>query len=161
MNAIREQWVPLLCALGLTAGLGACGERAADDSVAVSTAPAIPLTAAADAPQSSTPTNAGGIAARYTPHFDANGLVRIEENRGHNTVGEYAFQGARLMRYEGAPVYGSGTLVLEFDLQGALVSASKENGPASGDEINAIRTRAQLLRNHALAQHASRTHAVH
>jgi hypothetical protein len=104
--------------------------------------------------------NAGGVAAQYSAHFDAEKLVRIEEQRqqGGNTFdGEYTFQGARLLRYRGAKLSQPATLDLEFDLQGSLQSG---RGPdVTDEEIAAIRNRAQLLRSHALAERASRAHS--
>jgi hypothetical protein len=119
----------------------------------------------ADPPRSSQlTTGAGGLASRYTPHFNGEVLVRIDEqresDRADSAFGTYAFQGARLMRYEGAPLEGEGTLLLEFDLQGQVISARHGDAVATDEQVSAIRTRAHLLRNHALAQHVSRTHPM-
>ncbi len=89
-------------------------------------------------------------------------LVRMDEQResegGKPELGAYVFQGARLMRYEGDSLDGAGQLLLVFDLQGRVITARLAEAAASEEQIGAIRTRAQLLRNHALAQHASRMH---
>jgi hypothetical protein len=62
-----------------------------------------------------------------------------------------------LLRYQGAKVSEPAQLDLQFDLQGTLQSGQ---GPdVSDEEIAAIRARAQLLRSHALAQRASRSHS--
>ncbi len=126
------------------------------------TAPLVVAPPAADAEKSwQLTTNAGGITSRYTPRFRGESLVRIEEQRergAESVPGSYTFQGARLMRYEGAPLAGAGTLLLEFDLQGKVLTARHDDAAATQEQISAIRTRAQLLRNHALAQQVSRTH---
>lgn len=62
------------------------------------------------------------------------------------------------MRYEGDALDGAGEVLLVFDLQGRVITARLDEAAASETQIGAIRTRAQLLRNHALAQHATRTH---
>ncbi len=143
--------------------MAACGERSNERSQ--DTVPAEPLVTAprADTPQDlRISTNAGGIASRYAPRFEGNALVRIDEQREGNdgtpALGAYVFQGARLMRYEGNALDGAGELLLVFDLQGRVITARLDEAAASEAQISAIRTRAQLLRNHALAQHATRTH---
>lgn len=167
MNAIHRYQVPLLALIASAMFVAGCESRSkqqqdlGDD---VPPSPSIPLAAvaAADSERKAIVTDAGGIAARYAPEFAANGaLVRIDEERtADRTRGSYLFQGARLLRYEGAPLNGSGTLLLELDLQGKTLTARYNDGPASEEQVSAIRARAQLLRNHALAQHAARSHSA-
>jgi hypothetical protein len=105
--------------------------------------------------------NAGGVPAAYAAHFDAEKLVRIDEERrppnGAPLNGEYTYQGARLLSYRGAKMDAPGTLELQFDAQGTLQSGRRPD--LTEEDIAAIRNRAQLLRSHALAQRASRGHA--
>lgn len=160
MNAIHLGRVPLSLIIAAGLCIAACDKPPAESKALVG--PAIPLVARADNKQGSIPIDAGGIATRYTPEFAGDSLVRIEEERvGGKGRGTYAFQGARLLRYEGAPVEGTGALLLEFDLQGKTLTARNGSASATEEEIDAIRARAQLLRNHALAQHAARTHPMH
>jgi hypothetical protein len=164
MNATRRDSVPLLFAATASLLIAACSDRSNESSQDVT--PAEPLVTA---PREDTQqdlrisTNAGGIASRYAPQFEGSALVRIDEQReteeGKAAPGAYVFQGARLMRYEGDALDGAGRLLLVFDLQGRVITARLGESAASDEQISAIRTRAQLLRNHALAQHASRTHA--
>lgn len=102
---------------------------------------------------------AAGIRTEYAAQFQANQLERIDEHRvlEHATLaGAYEFKGARLLRYHGAKLTDPTQLELEFDLQGVLLS---EKTPSIGaEDVRAIRNRAQLLRNHALAQRATKLH---
>ena len=145
--------------------MAACSDRSNERSQDTDTVPAEPLVTAPRADTSQDlriSTSAGGVASRYAPRFEDNVIVRIDEQReGNNGVaalGAYVFQGARLMRYEGDALAGAGELLLVFDLQGRVITARLDEAAASEAQISAIRTRAQLLRNHALAQHATRTH---
>lgn len=105
---------------------------------------------------------AGGIPATYRATFTDDQLRRIDETRtaGAATANEngYEFQGARLMSYTGAPLGGGGAIEIRFNLQGAVMVSRGASGEVTPEEIAAIRTRAQLLRSHALAQRATRTH---
>jgi hypothetical protein len=94
---------------------------------------------------------------QYSAGFSAAQLRYIAETRDAtgSVQGRYEFYGARLTRYSGAQLLAPAAVELEFDLQGTLLS--KYPGLASS-EIEAIKTRAQLLRSHALAQQASRAH---
>jgi hypothetical protein len=144
----------------------ACSDRSSEAAKSPNAAPREPLVVAPpEEPQGQQiVTSAGGVAAQYTSQFDGQALVSIHEQReserGSPSHGTYTFQGARLMRYEGAPVGGSGTLSLELDLQGGIISARYGDAQATDEQIIAVRTRAQLLRNHALAQRASHMHAI-
>lgn len=164
MNAIRQTSVPSLALLIIVIASGGCSKR--NDETANHTVAATPLVTAAPADQSSTSpirTEAGGVPAVYTPYYEGSSLKRITEVRTSGErpdEGEYLYRGARLLRYSGAAMQGGGSIHLEFDLQGALVSANKSDGPAPEDEIAAVRRRAQLLRSHALAQRATHTHRV-
>jgi hypothetical protein len=105
---------------------------------------------------------AAGIPTKYTAHFEADKLVRIDETRQlDQRRGSYQFYGARLVKYSGAAVGSPQTLELEFDLQGALKSEQANSGTAAATELSAIRERAQLLRSHALAQRSTRAHTTH
>ncbi len=167
MNAIRRDWVPLLCIAAASAWIAACDAPSHDAAAKNDAAPTEPLVTAPRSDPSTglqIATTAGGISTHYTAQFDGETLVRIDERRDRANApaahGTYAFQGARLMRYEGTPLGGSGTLLLEFDLQGKVLTARHGDAPATDEQIGAIRTRAQLLRSHAQAQHASRTHSM-
>jgi hypothetical protein len=107
---------------------------------------------------------AAGAPARYDAHFTEGQLTRIAEKRtrasGGDASGEYEFRGARLLRYAGAPVEGDGALALELDMQGRIVEARIDGRQARPEEIDAVRSRAQLLRSHALTQSATRAHVA-
>jgi hypothetical protein len=64
------------------------------------------------------------------------------------------------LEYDGAALKSAATLKLRFDVQGSVITASADGAAASAEEIAAIRSRAQLLRSHALAQQATRTHQL-
>jgi hypothetical protein len=100
----------------------------------------------------------GGMQATYRATFMDNQLRRIGETRASSGEGEYQFQGARLMSYAGGPLSGAGPIEIQFNLQGAVTMSRAPSGAVSPEEIAAIRTRAQLLRSHALAQRATRAH---
>jgi hypothetical protein len=144
----------------LIATSSACSDRA-PTSVA-NEAPTTPTKPSLDADPDAlrAKLNAGGIPAEYSAHFDENELVRISEHRqavgATALAGEYTFKGARLINYRGAKLNDSKQLDLQFDMQGVLQSGQ---GPdVSDEEISVLRGRAQLLRSHALAQRATRTH---
>lgn len=155
--------VQLLAALALLAS--GCSERE-DSQAPVS---ATPLVAAPSAPEEepSAPVTiqTGGMTAKYTVYYRDEQLRKITEQRstasGAAAQGEYEFHGARLIRYRGAPLEGEGLLTIELDLNGAVVSARRNDAPASDDDVYAIRNRASLLRNHALTQRATSTHAAY
>lgn len=105
---------------------------------------------------------AGGIPTRYVAYFDQDKLTRIDETRSTDQrSGSYEFLGARLVKYSGATLTAKGELMLRLSMQGAVESAQIDGAAASDDIVNAIRTRAQLLRSHALAQRSSRSHVGH
>jgi hypothetical protein len=98
------------------------------------------------------------LPTEYSAAFAANQLRSIAETRdvaGRGAQGRYEFYGARLTRYSGEQLLGPAAVELEFDLQGVLLS--KETG-LDGRDVEAIKTRSQLLRSHALAQQATRAH---
>lgn len=109
---------------------------------------------------------AAGFPTSYEAHFAQGRLTSIAESRtatglqGDDVTGEYKFQGARLLAYSGAALDSPTALVLRFDPQGRIAAARAGDKEASAGQIAAIRTRAQLLRSHALAQYASRTHSA-
>jgi hypothetical protein len=105
--------------------------------------------------------NATGIPARYDAEFDATQVMRIRERREGAAAGDavYEYAGARLLRYAGPPLSAPGASVeLAYDRQGALLSAQQGGGSPSAEEMAQIRSRAQLLRSHAVAQHAVDAH---
>jgi hypothetical protein len=101
---------------------------------------------------------AAGVPTSYRATFATDRLQRIAETRASSHAGEYEFHGARLTRYAGAALADGGAIELRFDLKGAVTMSSAGSGPVPAEEISAIRTRAQLLRSHALAQRATQSH---
>jgi hypothetical protein len=99
---------------------------------------------------------------QYSASFAAQGkLQRIVEERaamGHQASGRYDFYGARLVRYSGEQLHETGSVDLQFDLRGAVLG---DTAGLSAADLDAIKTRGQLLRSHALAQLESRSHAHH
>jgi hypothetical protein len=162
MNANYKKAVPLsvifICA-SVICTMAACGKPEEQTAQA-------PLVTAAAQSEPALPKiqiETGGRSASYTPHYEGDQLVEIREERlGTNGLvrGRYEFRGARLMRYEGASFEDDGLLSAEFSLEGALVAAHRGEGQASDEEVVQLRRRAQLLRSHALAQQASKTHAA-
>jgi hypothetical protein len=103
---------------------------------------------------------AGGIPTRYVAHFEQHKLMRIDETRQADLArGSYEFYGARLLRYAGAALDSAAPVVLEFSMTGSVEKSLSGDGPASQEQIDAIRSRGQLLRSHALAQQSTRTHS--
>jgi hypothetical protein len=107
---------------------------------------------------------AGGIPTTYQAYFSGEQLQRISEMRARSdaesAAGDYEFQGGRLLHYAGQALRNEAPLELRFDLQGKVTLASAGDGSASPEEISEIRARAQLLRSHALAQRAARSHVM-
>lgn len=102
-----------------------------------------------------------GIHATYRATFSAGQIKTLEETRdtaGASSRGNYEFQGARLLKYQGAALGSTDQIQLEFDLQGSMLVARAGGKDASPEEISAIRDRAQSLRSHAVAQYAVRGH---
>ena len=163
MNAKRKTMVPLAILMIVTV-LGGCSDKHESAPRPISDVPLVTAAPASqDTPVSPIETRAGGIASTYTAYYNDRQLSRITERRtasGSQQQGEYEFQGARLLRYRGAPLEGMGELNLAFDVRGTVVSARKDDASASEAEINAIRNRASLLRSHALAQQATSAHAA-
>jgi hypothetical protein len=101
----------------------------------------------------------GGIAAEYRATFSEGQIRTIEEKRTADArTADYKFQGARLLKYQGAALGSTDEIQLEFDLQGKVLVARAGDKDASPEEISAIRDRAQSLRSHAVAQFAVRGH---
>ena len=100
----------------------------------------------------------------YQAYFSGQKLQRISETRARadaeSAAGDYEFQGGRLLRYAGRALRSEAPLELRFDLQGQVTLASAGERSASPEEISEIRARAQLLRSHALAQRAARSHVM-
>ena len=105
---------------------------------------------------------AGGIPTTYQAYFREEQLRRISETRARadaqSAPGDYEFQGGRLLHYTGHALRSEAPLELKFDLQGKATLANAGDRSASLEEISEIRARAQLLRSHALAQRATRSH---
>lgn len=102
-----------------------------------------------------------GIHATYRATFSEGQIKTLEETRdtaGASSHGNYEFQGARLLKYQGAALGSTDEIQLEFDLQGKVLVARAGDKDASPEEISAIRDRAQSLRSHAVAQYAVRGH---
>jgi hypothetical protein len=100
-----------------------------------------------------------GRRTQYVAYFDGTQLARIEETpEGGGPVAEYRFLGARLLRFSQTAGSDAGT-VLELDDRGGVQRAMAGAAAMSQADIDDIRTRAQLLRSHALAQRASKMHA--
>lgn len=106
--------------------------------------------------------NAAGIPATYQASFAGAELERIEETRGDHSAdagrNTYEFLGARLMKYSGASLSDDAKIELEFSTRGTLNIARSDSREVTAEEISAIRSRAQLLRSHALAQQSTRSH---
>jgi hypothetical protein len=106
--------------------------------------------------------DAAGIPATYQASFAGTQLERIDETRGQYSPNAhpstYVFLGARLMKYEGASLSGDAKITLEFSPQGAVTLARSDSKEVTPEEISEIRTRAQLLRSHALAQRSVHSH---
>lgn len=146
--------------LGLSTALAvmmlvtACRDRTPEKP----TQPPLPTTSEVSAGDDEKPTlvsriEAGGRASEYRAYFDQKHLARIRETYSDSaTQAEYQFEGARLMRY------ASESLELVLDAQGRIERALENGQPVAPDKIEAIRTRANMLRSHALALHASRSH---
>jgi hypothetical protein len=149
----------LACLVVILLGIVACSREPATAPSApmVEAQPSASAAPAADVLESAI--TAGGMQATYRATFADKQLRHIGETRAANgSEGEYEFQGARLMKYVGGPLSGTGPIEIQFDLQGAVTMSRAPSGEVSPEEISAIRTRAQLLRSHALAQRATRTH---
>jgi hypothetical protein len=101
---------------------------------------------------------ANGVGASYRASFLADQLHQITETRAGSQAGAYEFRGARLLGYTGAALSRPGAGELRFNMQGVVTMSKADAGTVPAEEISAIRTRAQLLRSHALAQRASRSH---
>jgi hypothetical protein len=101
----------------------------------------------------------GGIAASYRATFSDGQIRSLEETREPGTLkGVYEFQGARLMKYQGAALSSAEKIELEFDQRGKVLVSRAGDKEVSAEETSAIRDRAQALRSHAVAQHDLRGH---
>jgi hypothetical protein len=160
IRAVATRTAILLSAILLT--MGACSKQPAPPAQPTSAAPLVTSSAQTGESQRDEAIAgklvAAGVAATYHASFAADQLQRIVETRAEAGTGEYEFQGARLMRYTGNALSNDGTIELGFDLQGAVKISKSGSGAVPADEVSAIRTRAQLLRSHALAQRATRSH---
>ena len=101
-----------------------------------------------------------GTAVSYEASFANGHLARISETRGTSDAahqGAYDFYGARLLHYKGGALSDGAPIELEFNMQGALTAARADRA-VTPEEAAAVRTRAELLRNLALAQRSVRSH---
>lgn len=176
MNANYKTPVPRLfmfVMVFLVSALGGCAKKdeqptqpAMSETVS---APLVVAPAPAPAPQAQAQQyklESGAAESTYVPQFQQGQLIGITEQRataGGLVEARYDFQGARLLRYSGAAFETDretvdSRLEIEFDLRGAVVLAQRDGQPASQEDVAQVRAHAQLLRSHALAQHASRAH---
>jgi hypothetical protein len=96
----------------------------------------------------------------YDAIFKDGHLSHVLETRGTQDPahqGDYEFYGARLLHYKGGTLSDGTIIELEFNMQGALTSTHAPRGVTT-EEVAAVRTRAELLRNHALAEESVRSH---
>jgi hypothetical protein len=100
----------------------------------------------------------GGVAATFAAHLKDGQVQKIAETRTPTGTGEYSFYGARLVQYHGNALQSAASIELKFDMSGGVIAATSSAGKVSDDEINAIRTRAQVLRSAATAQRATQGH---
>lgn len=157
-------WWPRAIALAACLATNGCGDPSSAPSAALAEQPLV--MAPDEVPHAHVVTAfIGNVSTRYAAHYDGEALVQITEQRQGTPPdvadATYLFRSARLMRYESPTLDGKDWLVLEIDPQGQVLVARNGTEPASNEEINAILTRAQLLRNHALARRATQTHARH
>ena len=151
---IRAAWV-----LALAAASAACSKQPAQETPLV-IAPAQVTPQPLPPPASSSMTgsiDAAGIPAEYEARFEGNQLQRIVETRASGTA-QYEFKGARLLHYSGTALHTRETVDLRMDVNGKVLSATSGAQPMQQEQISEISSRAQLLRSHALAQSASRSH---
>lgn len=145
--------------LVLALGLGACEPKAPEKPNKPPTPNAATLSAQTESgPAFKSHIDANGKRTAYSAFFDGQQLTQINEAEGASggVVSEYRYHGARLLKYSRA---ASGeTTVLELDDQGRVQRAVAGTRELAAAEIDVIRTHAQLLRSHALAQRASRLH---
>jgi hypothetical protein len=150
----------LACALA-----AGCSRQEQAPQTAVSTAPT-PATAAATTAGTMTDTlrakaEVGGVPSTYVAHFANGQLAQIEETRAADARGDYTYYGARLTKYVGAPLSGSGVIELQFNLQGALEVAHASGGESANvpdEQIRAVRNRADTLRSLAVTRHSIGSH---
>jgi hypothetical protein len=101
----------------------------------------------------------GGMRTGYAARFEQEQLTRIVEIRGDaadEVNGDYTFRGARLLQYNGATLNGTGTIAVNFDINGVLQSAT--GAPVTAEDLASIRNRAQLLRSLALTRRSTQRH---
>ena len=164
----RASWMIAFAAITMVA---ACTERDTGDRQATpaTAAAAIAEPSASELPPASGDTleakmTAAGIPTVYRARFDKGQLTSISERRGAGQAGEYQFYGARVTRYVGAPLGEGPNIDIEFDLQGAVVSARPVSGAwaqVRAEEVSSISSRGQLLRSHALTQRSVKEHRPH
>jgi hypothetical protein len=146
----------------LTASLGIAGCSKNSPEVAGPLRPAgEPVTATSDSIEVlDSQLTSAGTQMTYRGTFVNGALERIAETRAASAqTGEYQFRGARLLHYAGPSSAGDAVIDVQFNMQGAVISATSEGqAQVPTQEISAVRTRAELLRNHALAQRSVRSH---
>lgn len=105
---------------------------------------------------------AGETPAKYVARFEDGQLKSITEERtppgAAVRAAKYVFYGARLVEFSGVALQSDATIDLRFDMQSGVTAASGSAGRPGDDEISAVRSRAALLRSHALAHRSTRGH---
>lgn len=150
MNNIRR-WSAAAAAVMLVAG---CRDREPEKP----SDPPLPTTSASTPAEAEKPTlvsriETGGRVSEYRAYFERERLSRIRETYADSMAeAEYRFEGARLMQYAGEDTE------LLLDAQGRIERAVENGQPLAPEKVDAIRTRANTLRSHALALQASRSH---
>jgi hypothetical protein len=151
-------------ALALAVALAAGCSKSPDSAQRAQDAPLVTAPAApASAPQLQTlkgELTTSGTHVSYDAIFKDGHLSHIVETRGPADPahrGDYEFYGARLLHYKGGTLTDGTAIELEFNMQGALTSTHAPRAVTT-EEVAAVRTRAELLRNHALAQESVRSH---
>lgn len=151
----------LACCLTGTLLLSAC-EPKAPEAPTKPPAPSAASAAAPSAEEHERPTlqsrfDSAGRRTQYAAYFEGPQLARIEETPdGGGPTAKYTYRGARLLKY--SQPGNSGEVILELDDRGRVQRALVGQQTLAQTEIDAIRTRAQLLRSHALAKQATKMH---
>ena len=163
MSLIVSRWQNIFLVVATVLAIVGCSKEPAPASAAT---PSKPLVEVDRVPSPTRPADEyrgffapGGIAAEYRATFSEGHLGTIEERRtADGRTADYRFQGARLLKYQGAALGSADAVQLEFDLQGKVLVARAGEKNVSPEEISAIRDRAQSLRSHAVALYAVRGH---
>lgn len=147
----------VLASLLLALGLSACKPKAPEQPNKPPIPNAQELSQISDTrPHLSSHIDAGGRRTQYDAFFEGSQIVSIRET-ADDLIAEYHYRGGRLLKYmQTRPA--TDAKELELDERGRVQHAVAGARALATEEIDAIRTRAQLLRSHALAQRAIRMH---